>query len=64
MGFSICCYPDSSLHSPLCSLREKTAAEERAKEACLIAQFLQKCAEDDAKEALARKARDEAMLVR
>lgn len=30
----------------------------------MIAQFLQKCAEDDAKEALARKARDEAMVVR
>jgi hypothetical protein len=41
--------------------REKTASEERAKEEKLIAQFLAKCAEDDAKDARARRAREEAV---
>jgi len=43
------------------SFREQTAAVERAKEEKLIAQFLAKCAADDAKEALARKAREAAI---
>jgi len=43
-------------------LREKIAAEERAKEEKLIAQFLAKCIEDDRKQEIARKAREEARL--
>lgn len=43
-------------------LREKIVAEERIKEEKLIAQFLAKCIEDDRKQELARKAREEARL--
>jgi hypothetical protein len=41
-------------------LREKIAAEERAKEQRLIEQFLAKCAEDNKKEEIGRRAREEA----
>ena len=43
------------------SMREKVAEMERAKEEKLIAQFLERCKEDDRKEALARKVRAEAV---
>ncbi len=43
------------------SFREQTAATERAKEERLIKQFLDKCVEDDKKEAMARLARQEAI---
>ncbi len=49
---------------PKCSLRERIAAEERAKEQRLIEQFLARCAEDDRKQELALKAREEARMVR
>lgn len=41
-------------------LRERIAAAEAAKEAALIAQFLEKCKEDDRRDAIARKAKEEA----
>ena len=47
----------------LCSIRETMARAEAAKEAALIEQFLAKCAEDDRKEQLARKARLEERAV-
>jgi pantothenate synthetase len=51
-----------SFHYLACSIRERIAAEEAAKEAALIKQFLDKCAEDDRREAAARSAREEARL--
>lgn len=44
-------------------MREQLAAEERAKEARLIEQFLEKCRLDEEKERIARKAREEARMV-
>ena len=41
-------------------IRERLAEQERAKEQRLIAQFLDKCREDDRNDALAHKAREEA----
>jgi len=55
--------PPPLRRTPPRSIRERIATEEAAKEAALIAQFLDKCAEDDRREQAARHAREVARAV-